>query len=105
MTDKEFCELISRMECIIGSKCYNGNIQNYGPGGEWDGEGREFRYPITFYDAERGKIKSKYIYYKDWDDQNKVLTGHYAFGANQLYIVRALFEIVAMLQKEYGFKV
>lgn len=41
-------ELLVRMEAIIGQECYNGNIQNYSSLGEWDGEGRSFRYPVTF---------------------------------------------------------
>ncbi|MEW2839098.1 hypothetical protein, partial [Vibrio sp. JC34] len=39
-------ELLIKLEKIIGSSCYNGNIQNWGANGEWLGEGRSFRYPI-----------------------------------------------------------
>lgn len=40
------------IENIIGSECYNGNIQNYGSWGELESEGRSFRYPVKFYDGE-----------------------------------------------------
>lgn len=30
-------DLLIKMEQIIGNECYNGNIQNYGPGGVWEG--------------------------------------------------------------------
>lgn len=41
-------DLLTRMEAIIGSECYNSNIQNYGAWGVWEGEGRSFRYPVTY---------------------------------------------------------
>lgn len=37
--------LLVEMERIIGSECYNGNVQNYSAWGVWEGEGRSFRYP------------------------------------------------------------
>jgi len=33
---------------IIGSECYIANIQNYSAWGVWEGEGRSFRYPVTY---------------------------------------------------------
>src|SRR3546814_1322347 len=41
-------DILVRMESIIGSECYNANIQNYSAWGVWEGEGRSFRYPVTY---------------------------------------------------------
>jgi hypothetical protein len=44
---KKRIDLLVELERIIGNETYNGNIQNWGPGGEYYGEGREFRYPLS----------------------------------------------------------
>ena len=95
-------KLIAELESIIGNSCYNGKIQNWGPGGEWQGEGREFRYPINFLDEQGNKIK-------DWRtdplmEWEQMKTGFYAFGANQLHIISDLEKIVDKLEKEFGLK-
>jgi hypothetical protein len=98
---KERKELLIKLESIIGSSCYNGNIQNWGPGGEWEGEGRDFRYPITFVNANGQKIKVRNpasITIKD----TMLGTGHYAFGSNELHIMEALQSILDYLESEYG---
>ena len=92
-------ELLIKMERIIGSECYNANIQNYGPRGVWEDEGCSFRYPITFI-------------VNDEDDRHRtvpsntnpevLMTGRYKFGANELSIFRALEKVVEMLQDDYG---
>jgi hypothetical protein len=94
-------ELLVRMEEIIGQECYNGNIQNYSSWGEWDGEGRSFRYPVTFIrKGEEEKRRSQTI-----DLQHEELvTGHYKFGANELSIYRALIRVIDMLEADYGFQ-
>ena len=94
-------KILAEMETIIGNSCYNGNIQNWGPGGEWYGEGREFRYPITFLDNGTEKDKCR--------DTNpsmgikRMRTGYYAFGANRLNIIHALERVLSKLESEYGF--
>src|SRR5574341_1984646 len=94
-------KLLITFESVVGESCYNGNIQNYGPGGEWDGEGRSFRYPITFIGADRRGIKRWYT-----DDLNVpdavLLNGHYKFGANELHIMYALNQILDMLEEVTG---
>jgi hypothetical protein len=94
--------LIARLEGIIGNSCYNGNIQNWGPNYERYCDGREFRYPITF--LEKGTAKDK-CWHTDpnmkWD---RMRTGYYAFGANQLHIISALEEIVNYLEENHGLK-
>lgn len=94
-------ELLVRMEAIIGDECYNDNIQNYGPWGVWEGEGRSFRYPVTVLrDGQSEKRRSRF------DDllAEELVTGHYKFGANELSIYRALVKVIDMLEAEYGLK-
>ena len=92
-------ELLIKMENIIGEECYNANIQNYGPWGVWEGEGRSFRYPITFLvNGEDNKCHTTNSNIKP----EVLMTGRYRFGANELNVFRALEKLVAMLQNEYG---
>ncbi len=94
------CELLQRMERIIGNCCYNGNIQNYESWGVLESTGRSFRYPVTFDKQDGTGVKR-------WDVQDDLaaemlITGHYKFGANEMNIYRALVAIVDLLQDEYG---
>ncbi len=95
--------LLLELENIIGNECYNQNIQNWGPHGTFEGEGREFRYPVTFIGADGNKVKRKSV------DKSIPLavavTGYYAFGANQLQIIRALDKVVAYLEEKYDLAV
>ena len=93
-------DLLVRMEGIIGKECYNGNIQNYSSWGEWDGEGRSFRYPVTF--IRNGAEVKRRTSYSDLAHE-ELVTGYYKFGANELSIYRALMQIIDMLETEYGF--
>ncbi|QYY25464.1 hypothetical protein [Diaphorobacter sp. MNS-0] len=102
MDEKLKKKILSEMESIIGNRCYNGNIQNWGAGGEWLGEGREFRYPIIFLEKDLKKDKC-------WRSDpsmsiQRMRTGHYAFGANRLYIIQALEKILENLENKYQFK-
>lgn len=95
-------DILVRMESIIGSECYNANIQNYSAWGVWEGEGRSFRYPVTYIrDGQEEKRKARV------DDlrPEALITGHYKFGANELSIYRALARIVDMLEADYGLKI
>lgn len=94
-------ELLFRMEAIIGDECYNGNIQNYSSWGEWEGEGRSFRYPVTFIrngseEKRRGRVADL--------EHEELVTGYYKFGANELSIYRALIRIIDMLEKDFDFR-
>lgn len=96
-------KLLAELESLVGNTCYNGNIQNWGPGGEWQGEGRSFRYPITFINKDGEKDKR-------WTTDpslplDRMQTGYYAFGANQLHIIRALDKVLSKLENEYGLKI
>ena len=93
--------LLIRMEDIIGHACFNGNIQNYGPGGFVEDAGRSFRYPVTF--NEGGEEKKHHTVSPDLDAV-VLRTGRYKFGANELNVFGALEQVVAMLQAEYGLR-
>lgn len=93
--------LLIKMEQIIGSECYNSKIQNYGPGGVWQGEGRSFRYPVKFLDGDDTM--------KRWTVPGDIapevlMTGRYQFGSNELSIFRALVKIVEMIESDYGIR-
>lgn len=101
-TSKKRLRLLLELEHIVGGQCYNGNIQNWGPGGVYEGEGRKFRYPVTFTDAKGGRVKR-------WGSATDVpdaiaMTGYYAFGANQLSIVRAIDKVLEYLERNYALK-
>ena len=108
----DFYKLLHDIEYEIGSECYNGNIQNFGAGGVWEGEGRDFRYPVRFTnsDGEREKYKGKLPYTKSSSGElaNCVLgeerysSGHYAFGANELYVFRGIRHALEKLEKRFN---
>jgi hypothetical protein len=94
--------LLIELEQIVGSECYNGNIQNYASWGELDSVGRQFRYPVTFYTGEQQT--------KQWTvstaiPSENLVTGHYKFGSNELNIYRALAKVVSHLREKYGLKI
>mgnify|MGYP000387642163 CR=1 FL=1 len=95
-------KILSEMESIIGNSCYNGNIQNWGANGEWHGEGREFRYPITF--LNEGVVKDKCWSTSIEMDLKRMRTGYYAFGANRLNIIQALENVLKLLEINYDFQ-
>jgi hypothetical protein len=98
-TSDKRTHLLLQLENIIGNECYNQNIQNWGPNGVFEGEGREFRYPITFVGADGLKIKKKSVDTRLPTSVAK--TGYYAFGANQLQIIRGLDKVVAYLEEKH----
>jgi hypothetical protein len=95
--DERRKRLLIKLESIIGNECYNANIQNWGPEGVFEGEGREFRYPVTFRDQEGNKFKKRCVN-NDLPDET-LLGGYYAFGANELHVVAALNKILDYLEK------
>jgi hypothetical protein len=107
-----FYKLMHEIEYEIGSECYNGNIQNHGPGGVWEGEGRDFRYPVCFTNSEGAKEKYKdtlpYTKSSSGDYANCILgedrynTAHYAFGANQLYVLRGIKHAIEKLERRFN---
>ena len=105
MLNEERKELLIKLELLIGNECYNSNIQNYGPGGVWEGDGRDFRYPITFINENNEKVKTRYLNSKVNDGsvtKDMLTNGYYAFGANELHIMQGLNKVLDYLEKEYG---
>ena len=101
LTNKR-AKLLAELEFIVGSQCYNDNIQNWGPHGSYEGEGRDFRYPLTLIDETGTKRKRRNK--ADEDDPSILSTGYYAFGANRLHIIKALDELVSYLEREHGLR-
>lgn len=97
----ERAELLATLEGIVGGHCYNGNIQNYGPGGSHEGAGRSFRYPLTVIDSEGQKRKA---YRPSKEVPDVLATGYYAFGANRLEIIDALDLVLVYLEKNHDLK-
>lgn len=89
------------IESIIGSECYNGNIQNYGSWGELESEGRSFRYPVKFYN---GEVEYKRRTVPRDIPAEQLISGYYPFGANELNIYRALHKVLKYLEAEHGLK-
>ena len=99
---KERASLLAKLEQIVGSNCYNGSIQNYSPGGSFEGEGRHFRYPLTLADAEGTTWKRRS---PATDETPEALsTGFYSFGANRLHIIKALNEVLDYLETNADLK-
>ncbi|MGS4915289.1 hypothetical protein [Mameliella alba] len=101
---KRRAQLLAELEQIVGSQCYNGNIQNWGPGGAYEGQGRSFRYPLTLRNANGEEIKSRNPLRAEFSPE-ELSTGHYKFGANKLHIIRGLDEVLRFLEENKGLKV
>lgn len=95
--------LLAKLEAIIGDNCYNGNIQNYGPNGRFEGAGRSFRYPLTVIDSDEEKSKKRSA--ATDISQEELSTGYYAFGANRLHIIKALDEVLKHLEENNDLKI
>lgn len=113
-------DLLIRLEAILGKHAWNDNIQNYGFDGEFEDEGRQFRYPLRFQFTEDWPAPvvesidgQRHLLGEYWrchvvPDQipdERLLAGYYAFGANEFYVFRALDRIVDMLVEEYDLKI
>jgi hypothetical protein len=101
--------LLLRLERLV-SDCYNGNIQNYGPGGEWESEGRSFEYPVTFvlpdgskFDSKSNSAMGEHIRC-DRPQERVVRSGHYILGANKMPVIQNLDRILSLLEREYGLR-
>lgn len=107
-----FFGLLHDLEHTIGSECYNGNIQNFGPGGVWEGEGRDFRYPVSFINKEgkKEKYRGKLPFTESSSGEmgycilgeERFQSAYYAFGANNLQILRALSLCLERMEQRFG---
>lgn len=103
MTTKKRAALLAQLEQIIGSCCYNGSIQNWGPNGVQYRDGREFRYPLTLVDESGSEVKCRYT---ATDFPPEVLaTGHYKFGSNRLHIIAAINKVLDHLEENHDLKI
>ena len=93
-------QLLIDIERTIGQHCYHAYMQNYGPGGIWEGEGRSFRYPVTVVGAEMHERKYKNL--PEDISAEALVSGFYKFGTTELSIMRALVDVVRMIEREYG---
>lgn len=101
-------ELMSEIEFLIGSECYNPN--------SYDGytmvEGREFRYPVVVTKTDengnvldykvRGQLADNFYYCNGYYDTNDMKSGRYKFGSNHLYICLGIIKSLSLLEKRYG---
>jgi hypothetical protein len=94
--------LLVQLETILGNECYNANIQNYGPFGSREADGRSFRYPLTVreHDGKTQKIRSYSIPNSVSDEALR--SGYYAFGANQLDVMSGIERILEFLEEKHG---
>lgn len=106
--NKNTAELISEVEFVIGSECYNPNSYD----GYRDETGCDFRYPVTISkkvnndEIQECKIRRKifddfyYEYYKFIPEDIK--RSKYKFGSNHLYICRGIQKALSFLEKRYN---
>jgi hypothetical protein len=94
--------LLVRMESMLGNECYNANIQNYGPGGIREAAGRSFRYPLTVRNSDGTTFKVRDTSVPPGVPTSILLSGYYAFGANQLDVMASLNRILDHLEEHYG---
>jgi hypothetical protein len=101
--DEHRKRLLIELEDIIGHEFYNAKIQNWGPRGVFEGEGRALRYPVIFHDKDGKTIKTKHV--DAALPAETVITGMYKFGQNELSIMRALDLVLTHLEHRHGLKV
>ena len=92
-------DILVRMEAIIGSECFNANIQTTAPGasGRAKDAHSDTLSPTSATARRRSASRASMI-----SRPEALITGHYKFGANELSIHRALVRIVDMLKTDYG---
>jgi hypothetical protein len=95
--------LLIELEDIIGHQFYNAKIQNWGPGGVFEGEGRALRYPVIFHNEDGKTIKTKHV--DPGLPAGTVITGTYKFGQNEISIMRALDMMLTHLERKHNLKI
>ena len=100
---KKRAKLLTELAEVVGGYCYNGNIQNYGPHGMYEGEGRSFQYSLTIVDRDGDVRKLKYPSTAEISP-DMLISGHFKFGANQLNIINALDRVLLKLEEEHDLK-
>lgn len=95
-------KLLVQLESILGNECYNASIQNYGPGGIRESDGRGFRYPlmVRINDQEKKKIRDFRV--PNTISDEALRSGYYVFGANQLDVMVALEKMLQLLEENHS---
>ena len=92
-------ELLAKLESIVGEHCYNGNIRNFSGDTQLD-DGSWFRYPVTaVFQGKPEKWKNLRV---GLIEDSDFVRAHYSFGANQLFIIYALDELLTYLEQNHG---
>lgn len=100
---KKRAKLLAELEPLVGTNCHKPNIQNWGPGGVYEGEGRDLHYPLTMID-KRGEDRRREFPPATDVAPEMLATGYYAFGANRLHIIKALDDVLRHLETHHGLK-
>ncbi len=93
-------KLLIELEGIM-SNGYNDFIENYGPGGVYEGSGRSFSYPATFRD-EDGELHKRMMVLPKFTSEQVLMSGFYQLGANQMPVYWNLNMVLQHLEKRYG---
>jgi hypothetical protein len=94
--------VLVQLESILGNECYNASIQNYGPGGVREADGRGFRYPLMIRLGNQEKQKIRDYRVPSTISDEALRSGYYAFGANQLDVMAALEKMLRHLEENHG---
>ena len=98
----EIVELVTQIEYIIGSECFNS--KSTWQHGNRIIQGRQFRYPVHYKhktfdsDCDTNSI----VVDVDPADLKKM---NYHFGANQLFIGEGIINVLNMLEKRYNISI
>ena len=93
---KKTVELVCELEEIIGDSCYNPDSLN----GWTLEEGCSFRYPVTYDGSDGAEHKTRWII-TDMD-KSRLNSVRYKFGANNLFIGKAVVKVLERLEQKYG---
>lgn len=95
----------------ICSTVYNDYIQNYGPGGEYEGSGRQFDYPTRgpaipdVPDKLQKKGPKAISAWREEQRDAQQIAHYFAFGANQMPIYLHMNTILTILEEKYGLQI
>lgn len=95
--------LLRKLEHLM-SWCCNDFIQNYGPGGSYEGSGRIFDYPARF-NKNGEELKVGWLDDEDFQNEKIIMSGVYKFGANQMPVYRNLNDVLKYLETNFGLKI
>ncbi len=98
--DKNVINLISELEYMIGSECYNPNSYD-----GWTGvEGLGYRYPVKYLLEESNELHTTRGEAK-LTCPEAIDSMKYVFGSNHLFIGKGIYKILSELEKRYGINI